>query len=390
MANITELTEVTAVAGTDVLYCVQGSNDRKYTPAQMLEYIRSTGFSHSPSITNGSNVDSILFDFNPTANGNITSTYTEYSGLRLDTEYSDSDNGSRLLLYGIKSNITIKNGSGDLGEAIPGRFELNQEYGSNPSVNLFGLMSYVNCYGSNSDKVTGISGAAYSFGETAETRTINEIVGCFYEAVVNNYSSNAVTNVTKCAGIEIYSGNFVSNYSGCQINTTDNYGILIHSGNYQQGSGDANITNNYGIYLDNDIWGSESNGTITNHYGLYIESFSAATNEWGIYSIGSAAKNYFNGPLTVGTTAAAAKIHSVATTEQLRLGYDENNYSSMTVNSAGTLAITTSNNKIAIGASRTPASATAAGTAGEVCWDADFLYVCVSANTWKRTALSSW
>jgi len=39
MANITELTEVTAVAGTDVLYCVQGSNDRKFTASQLATYI---------------------------------------------------------------------------------------------------------------------------------------------------------------------------------------------------------------------------------------------------------------------------------------------------------------------------------------------------------------
>ena len=39
MANITESTEVTAVAGTDVLYCVQGSNDRKFTASQLATYI---------------------------------------------------------------------------------------------------------------------------------------------------------------------------------------------------------------------------------------------------------------------------------------------------------------------------------------------------------------
>lgn len=40
--------------------------------------------------------------------------------------------------------------------------------------------------------------------------------------------------------------------------------------------------------------------------------------------------------------------------------------------------------------SRTPASATAAGNQGEVCWDANYVYVCVSANSWKRAALAAW
>lgn len=38
----------------------------------------------------------------------------------------------------------------------------------------------------------------------------------------------------------------------------------------------------------------------------------------------------------------------------------------------------------------TPASATAAGTAGQIAWDANFIYVCIAPNTWKRTAISTW
>lgn len=37
--------------------------------------------------------------------------------------------------------------------------------------------------------------------------------------------------------------------------------------------------------------------------------------------------------------------------------------------------------------SRSPAS-NATGNAGEYCWDANFLYVCVATNTWKRAALT--
>lgn len=38
----------------------------------------------------------------------------------------------------------------------------------------------------------------------------------------------------------------------------------------------------------------------------------------------------------------------------------------------------------------TPASAVAAGTAGTVLQDADYVYVCTAANTWKRVALTTW
>lgn len=40
--------------------------------------------------------------------------------------------------------------------------------------------------------------------------------------------------------------------------------------------------------------------------------------------------------------------------------------------------------------SKTPASATDTGNAGEWCWDSNYIYICTAANTWKRSALSSW
>ena len=37
-----------------------------------------------------------------------------------------------------------------------------------------------------------------------------------------------------------------------------------------------------------------------------------------------------------------------------------------------------------------PASASATGTAGDIRYDADYIYVCTSTNTWKRAALATW
>ena len=42
------------------------------------------------------------------------------------------------------------------------------------------------------------------------------------------------------------------------------------------------------------------------------------------------------------------------------------------------------------GTARTIASATATGVKGEWCWDADYIYVCIATNTWKRIALTTW
>lgn len=40
--------------------------------------------------------------------------------------------------------------------------------------------------------------------------------------------------------------------------------------------------------------------------------------------------------------------------------------------------------------SQPPASATANGSTGDIAWDTDYIYVCVTTNTWKRAALATW
>lgn len=45
---------------------------------------------------------------------------------------------------------------------------------------------------------------------------------------------------------------------------------------------------------------------------------------------------------------------------------------------------------IRIAESYTPESSTASGITGQICWDEDYIYICVATNTWKRMPLSSW
>jgi len=39
---------------------------------------------------------------------------------------------------------------------------------------------------------------------------------------------------------------------------------------------------------------------------------------------------------------------------------------------------------------KTPASAAAAGNVGDICWDANYIYVCTAASAWKRAAIATW
>jgi hypothetical protein len=59
-----------------------------------------------------------------------------------------------------------------------------------------------------------------------------------------------------------------------------------------------------------------------------------------------------------------------------------------TFNSNGNFGVT--GNTINIPNTRTPASAAAPGTKGDICWDTSYIYVCVATDTWERVAIATW
>ena len=71
----------------------------------------------------------------------------------------------------------------------------------------------------------------------------------------------------------------------------------------------------------------------------------------------------------------------------------------MRVSAAGNVGIGTTSpttlldvnaDTVRVRTARTPASASATGATGEICWDANYIYVCTATNTWKRTAIATW
>jgi hypothetical protein len=54
----------------------------------------------------------------------------------------------------------------------------------------------------------------------------------------------------------------------------------------------------------------------------------------------------------------------------------------------GTVAVT--GDTINLATEKTPASASATGTKGDICWDAGYVYVCVAADEWERAAIATW
>ena len=95
------------------------------------------------------------------------------------------------------------------------------------------------------------------------------------------------------------------------------------------------------------------------------------------------------------------------TTDDMTVSNDRNGYFRINVNGGervridnnGDVGIGTTDpthkldiaaNTIRLRVPRTPASATSPGEVGEICWNGDYIFVCVLANTWKRAALSTW
>jgi hypothetical protein len=106
-----------------------------------------------------------------------------------------------------------------------------------------------------------------------------------------------------------------------------------------------------------------ASGITTGSNNTIIGDFSGSASLAGVVAINAGTTNRVyidaSGNVGFGTTSPSAAIDHTGSTLRLRT-------------------------------SRTPASASATGAAGEVCWDSNYVYVCVATNTWKRSALSTW
>lgn len=90
--------------------------------------------------------------------------------------------------------------------------------------------------------------------------------------------------------------------------------------------------------------------------------------------------------MTTGTSTPIATI-SVATSAG-NMSIEMGNTPAVNISVSG--VTTFNNNQIVINTGNTPASSSAAGVQGTICWDTSFIYVCVATNTWKRIAISTW
>jgi hypothetical protein len=117
--------------------------------------------------------------------------------------------------------------------------------------------------------------------------------------------------------------------------------------------------------------------TTTNGAGIY----------WSLNNSGTQFQWSYGGGYSTGTSDSHPLMFVTSATERMRIDASGNVGIGTT---APTALLDVNANTVRVRTARTPASATAAGNAGDICWDADYIYVCVATNTWKRTAITTW
>jgi hypothetical protein len=76
------------------------------------------------------------------------------------------------------------------------------------------------------------------------------------------------------------------------------------------------------------------------------------------------------------------------TTSNHNVAFLTNNATSMVIDTNKNLDVY--GDTLRLRTTKTPASASATGNAGDICWDASYVYVCTATNTWKRAAIATW
>lgn len=172
------------------------------------------------------------------------------------------------------------------------------------------------------------------------TASVNRINGAYIHQTIMADGTPRVVN--QLFGLEIAKPNIQPNITSALV-----------AGIYIDGMQDARFTEAWAIYTPDRI---KCQSVVNSDNQLFFGGFTAAN-----------AKIFFNG--------AEFKFWAADSSARFPIECGKlNSYA----------------NAIRVNNSQTPASATAAGTTGDIAWDANYVYVCIATNTWKRTPLVTW
>ncbi|RTL05508.1 hypothetical protein EKK58_07605 [Candidatus Dependentiae bacterium] len=202
---------------------------------------------------------------------------------------------------------------------------------------------------------TGWGTSGTKFGVNAESG----FTGNLLDAQINGVS---YASVTSTGVLTLGTGTTRTTIRPTTVNTT-----VFENNGGQWGSFSGN-TWNIGLWGSNAILNASNSGDgNSNRYGIGLELNS-----------GRGTGNGIGGDIIFKTAPAGSSGTSLNAL-----------VTRLTINGE-TGVMTSASNKINLSTSKTPSSAADTGTTGDICWDADYIYVCVATNTWKRVAISTW
>lgn len=202
---------------------------------------------------------------------------------------------------------------------------------NNVYTNLFGQYSYLensfngigNIYGHKLE-ITANGTTAGTFGEAIgidlfvrEDGTSTTVAGDKIQGIsINAYSTGDNKTITNIIGMQskVYTGSGMANAVFTNL-IAGEFQVL------QQGSGDFDVANAYGILIKNPEHTSPT-GVLQNLYGIYIEDQSTAlgfTNKYNIHSEGANSRNRFEGIVSAGSFKEVSS-ETVASTAPSAIG----------------------------------------------------------------------
>ena len=283
-------------------------------------------------------------------------------------------------------------------------------YGRSPIGIMGNSTNYIGVFGNSTNSI-GVYGSSTNYFGVYGTSTNN--IGVFGNSTNSIGVYGSSTNYFGVQGIS-------TNYFGVQGTSTNSYGVYGTSTNNIGVFG--NSTNSIGVYgISTNSYGAllTQSGTLTaaNSSNAVLVRRNGVTNSTGSLNYSGNVLQITDNPTGTGTVSGAIISGSLSvaadgsgTTERIRFDPRVANGASAVahmldtgnaLSTAGALLLDVRNNGVSKHAvdlngniiekvPTTPASATAAGVQGTICWDADYVYVCVATNTWKRSALGSW
>jgi len=298
-------------------------------------------------------------------------------------------------VYALRANTTGYNNS--VGAGVSALYANTTGYNNSVGAGVYAL--YSNTTGANNSVGAGASALCLN------TTGYNNSVGAGYEAL---YANTTGANNSVGAGYRALYAlrptslavSAIADYSGTVAGTVKATSV---------GHGlPAGPTAGIGVYGTTTY-----NGTYTITY-IDADNF-YFTHAWGATSTGWWGKDA-EGKNNTATGYQAGR--TLVTGDSCTfLGYSAGYHASQLASASNSMALgngayTTQSNQIAYGnaaitlnsfngvmacatdtlrltTAKTPATSGAAGTQGDICWDANYVYVCIATNSWKRAAIAA-